>query len=1319
MASKSFGQIAGTVVGAAIGFFAGGNVALGASIGGMIGGMIDPPKGPTIVGPRLDDLSFQTSTLGAPLGRAYGTVPVSGNVVWLEGDKYREVITSEEQGGKGGGGATYETAHYYATFAVSLLRVTDPTKTVALRRLWIGSNLVYDAGSDNLESIIASNTQSALFTFYSGSDTQMPNTRWQADKGANAVSGFPGRCYIVIYDLDLEPYSRSLAMAQVKAELTTGAADIQHETLFDLNGYYPNGRDVYGMAFERNVAIYSVMNYDTWSNNPTSVEFWETEYGVKETQVGGYSLASIGYTNNPFRIYVCDADRPVLATIEGYDDGYGNTHTRVRWHERDGDSSETLVMYYGSLPHLPYYNYSAAIDGADTFLTREAGGPVYKISGTVLVADSGGNYLIQKCGLSENYLFGVYDSGYSSAMTTVYKFDRTTLALVDTFTQSVTGTNAIISVVDDDTFYTLAADHAYRWESGVVVADLGALLPFDAGTDGLRAWFKIISDSPPFGFSMTNTATTSRTAYLGHAVVPAQSESLREIVTAECALADLDAADLDLDELTDSDVRGYRIANPGSVRSSLEMLQAAYPFDVAPSGYKLRFVSRGGPSLATIPETDLGAVAGGDSSSVLLPMVREMDTQIPYKVSVRYLDPAREYDIGEQYASRPDTASVSERTVELSLVLTGDEAAQAADVLNQKDWIERTSFGPFTLPPTWGELEPPDVVTVDHRGQSHTLRLTRAETLPDGRIVCSGVPSAAQSYTSTASAQESLTVGQSLVPLKGSTQGYLLDIPRIRSEQDVLGMSFAMTGLASGWPGGALLRSDDSGNSWPVVGAMNSRAHVFVSGSPMAAHHGYSPDYSSVLTVTPLYSDHTLSSVTEDQFYGHANLAAYGADGRWEIVAFKTATDNTGSYTVMDFMRGLYGSEWASGLHAAGDLLIMLDTSTVGFFGLPTPALGTSRPYRAVTAGASINSADDVVDVYEAVNLKPLSPVDVDGARDVMSFDWSINWSRRSRWPVELFSGVSVPLGEVSETYEVEFWTSSYASLVRTVTGLTSAAAPYPNAQQMTDFGALQQTIQGKVYPVSSVVGRGFPALFSLTRIIGIDPYISGVSLGLHMEGTNGSTSFIDIKGNTITAVGNAQLTTGGTQFAFGASCGLFDGSGDYLSFSTSGVLGFASSKFTIDFHIRPASIGSIQELVDARGTAAGDKVSSFILLITAAGKLQFNTSTANGGGDGGAWTLQLTGTTTLVAGTAYHAEVSRDDGNVWRLFVNGAVEATATNSFTMGAPAATAYIGAGCNGVGTLGYAYNGRMKDFRVTKNFCRHSSAFTPPTTAFPDI
>ena len=78
---SSVGQVVGGIVGGVIGFFAGGNVVIGAQIGMMIGGVIDPPDGPIINGPRLDDLSLQTSTYGAFIPRNYGTVAQAGNIM--------------------------------------------------------------------------------------------------------------------------------------------------------------------------------------------------------------------------------------------------------------------------------------------------------------------------------------------------------------------------------------------------------------------------------------------------------------------------------------------------------------------------------------------------------------------------------------------------------------------------------------------------------------------------------------------------------------------------------------------------------------------------------------------------------------------------------------------------------------------------------------------------------------------------------------------------------------------------------------------------------------------------------------------------------------------------------------------------------------------------------------------------------------------------------------------------------------------------------------------------------------------------------------
>ncbi len=121
---SSTGQIVGGGVGAIAGFFLlSGNVFLGAQIGMAIGGALDPPKGPTTTGPRLDDLTVQTSSYGQTIPRVYGTVKVTGNVLWLENNHIKEKLTKKKSGGKGGKSKTTTKAYTYsATFAVALCK---------------------------------------------------------------------------------------------------------------------------------------------------------------------------------------------------------------------------------------------------------------------------------------------------------------------------------------------------------------------------------------------------------------------------------------------------------------------------------------------------------------------------------------------------------------------------------------------------------------------------------------------------------------------------------------------------------------------------------------------------------------------------------------------------------------------------------------------------------------------------------------------------------------------------------------------------------------------------------------------------------------------------------------------------------------------------------------------------------------------------------------------------------------------------------------------------------------------------------------------
>jgi hypothetical protein len=216
----STGRLVGTVVGGIVGYFVPPvGLAIGASLGGALGDLIAPPKTPTIEGPRLSDLSVQTSTYGAPIPRVYGTITLAGNLIWLENNKLKEK-SKKSGGGKGGGkggGAKTRTYTYSATFAVALCQ----GPIVGVRRLWLGPNLVYDAGATDHETIRASNQAASLFDLYLGSDTQGPDPRIQATIGVDHTPAWRGLAYLVIADLPLAKYGNSLLGAPVKAEVVT------------------------------------------------------------------------------------------------------------------------------------------------------------------------------------------------------------------------------------------------------------------------------------------------------------------------------------------------------------------------------------------------------------------------------------------------------------------------------------------------------------------------------------------------------------------------------------------------------------------------------------------------------------------------------------------------------------------------------------------------------------------------------------------------------------------------------------------------------------------------------------------------------------------------------------------------------------------------------------------------------------------------------------------------------------------------------------------------------------------------------------------
>jgi hypothetical protein len=217
-----------------------------------------------------------------------------------------------------------------------------------------------------------------------------------------------------------------------------------------------------------------------------------------------------------------------------------------------------------------------------------------------------------------------------------------------------------------------------------------------------------------------------------------------------------------------------------------------------------------------------------------------------------------------------------------------------------------------------------------------------------------------------------------------------------------------------------------------------------------------------------------------------------------------------------------------------------------------------------------------------------------------------------------------------------------------------------------------------------------------------VDPDFNNVSLLLHGDGTNGSTTITDSSPTpkTVTANGNAQIST--AQSKFGGSSIAFDGS-SYLTLDGSSAFTYGASDFTIELWMRRNST-STAILYDDRPQGSGSIANRLVLSAQTVIGVTFK-------GQG------FSGSTTLDIGVWYHIAACRS-GTTSRVFVNGQAEITVTDDNTSYATGTSRPI-IGADGNSPTANRLNGYVDDYRITKGVARYTSNFTPPTAPFPDI
>ena len=220
------------------------------------------------------------------------------------------------------------------------------------------------------------------------------------------------------------------------------------------------------------------------------------------------------------------------------------------------------------------------------------------------------------------------------------------------------------------------------------------------------------------------------------------------------------------------------------------------------------------------------------------------------------------------------------------------------------------------------------------------------------------------------------------------------------------------------------------------------------------------------------------------------------------------------------------------------------------------------------------------------------------------------------------------------------------------------------------------------------------------------DTYWNSVVLAMHMNGTNGSTVFTDVRGKTVTANGDAQIST--TQSKFSGASAYFDGTGDYLSTPDSADFNFAAGDYTVEMFVyASATVSATKILVGQWGTTN----LGWNVIVSGTNKVGLETSTD---GTYSAPRDLLSANNVFSINTWFHLAITRY-GDLYSLWVDGANVGNLTIVGALFNSPTQLTIGANETGAN----AFNGYIDDLRITKGIARYTTTFTPPTAEFLEV
>lgn len=1092
---------------------------IGWSIGSALGGYALAPDLPDQQGPRLEDARVTSSAYGQAIPKVYSTASIAGNIIDASAVRERRKSSTVSAGGKDFGGPSQTTTTY--SYDADLAVLLCEGEVAAILQIYANETLIYDATSGS--EIVSPDWLS--FKLYPGSETQQPDPTLEAIHSPDPVPAYRGWAYVVFQGYQFGQRGISVNFRFVVAKSATNTpteTDISLAGPVAGVGVSPRSQVVvapinYASAQTAGEDVTALVGIDpfsraiVWQTSITDGDAFYTRswpvpcvhpdyVGLPFAEFTAIAVPEKGFPGTDGHLVLYDAITGALLTRYAVTDWSSGTAVAFPYPLLLSFVHHTSNV--SAVVSLTWQNFNAVADSYSGTAISPPSGYVFGDPGIAMASNNDGLVLVHgetdpggvlamiivdcsgtaitTTGVTltnggANYVGNVWDesngcwwtlSNKASAGPVIYsvtpagvatEYDLDALHGVDSTDCTVTVADGdpglAIDALNGDLWWQCTNGTAYRWNPNSGAAPVA----FSGGdNDGGIVYHR---------GTRTLWGVSGSTAHGFHTVgLTGNAESLQAVVEDLVDGTEIQTADLDASALAAISVDGFVVGRVMARRAALQMLRTVYLFDLVERSGVITAILRGRTPTVTLGDDDLGAHTPGSQPPPALTISQAAEASLPQQLDLTYLSAAQNYEPVTQSMRRQASAGGTTDTVTVSVVLSEADAAELCDLLLHLRHIGAERYEGRAMPSRIDDCAPAEVVNVSVDGEAYTWLIEESHLVEGGALALKGQRDALALYDSFAIGGNPRARSRTVLA-PGVTLAWPLDLPKLRALDEDAGIYLGLGSYTPGWPGCEVYQATD-GETFGYAFAHTDHAVFGVALNAADAPAGTAWDTASTLSVRAINS--SFSSLAWASLVSGGNVAAWGAAGRWEVVAFTTASQQgDGSWQLSGLARGLRDTLRHADDHLAGDLFILLDEANLARLAWSADQFGVARQLKAATIGTFLNDAVAQAVTPGAQCLVPFAPCALHASKSGTT--WTLTWQRQDRSLTVPFN--QPPQSEATEAYKVQLLDS--LGVVLATRDASDETFSYPVADQTTDYGDEIDIVYFRVAQVSAVTGTG------------------------------------------------------------------------------------------------------------------------------------------------------------------------------------------------------------------------------------------------------